>query len=436
MSVQYANSGITQDGLALYYDTKFLKSFRGESTVNLFSEVDFNNWSAYNQKNVTPFVEAPDYNFAYKIEDNRTNSFDGVQLQSISVTDGLVYTLSTWFIVDTNATARSHFRMRVTVGGVAGFLSLRLYNDTGNVDLVRNDLNGGSPATVSSFGVSETIKYNKYIWKRAYVTFTMPSGITSDVRCEFIVAHDNLSNTASANNIGSSIAWAPQLEQKSYPTPFVNGTRTNLVNGGGGFLDLSKSSRVDSNTDNIEYDNTGPYVSSLNKYVWFGGTNSVLQTLTNDGNSHTFECWWMPLGTPPGANDGYFCGRRGNHSGHRQLKANGLQHGCIIWFSDNTNSAVGSNYTYPSYNVWGHLCYVVDELNNLARFYVNGSQSGNALSITKNLRSYGTVDYHLFSGSGTNWSGNGRLGAVRFYSKALSASEVLQNYNAQKHLYI
>ena len=62
----------------------------------------------------------------------------------------------------------------------------------------------------------------------------------------------------------------------------------------------------------------------------------------------------------------------------------------------------------------------------------NGIQRGSALSITKTLRNYGTSGYHLFSGLGTNWSGNGRLGAVRFYGKALSASEVLQNYNATK----
>jgi hypothetical protein len=195
---------------------------------------------------------------------------------------------------------------------------------------------------------------------------------------------------------------------------------------------VSNVSGITLDTNLVIYENNTFKATDLNQYIWFGGTNPALQNLTSDGNSHTFECWWMPLGTPPGANDGYFCGRRGTHLGHRQLKSNGLQHGGIIWFSDGTAAGVGSTYTYPSYGTWAQLTYVVDELNNQAKYFVNGVQFGSTYSITKDLRNYGTVNYHLFAGNADNWAGNGRLGTVRFYNKALSPFEIKQNFNASK----
>jgi hypothetical protein len=432
MSVQHANKGIIRDNLVLYYDTKFENSFRGEATTNLITQTDFSNWSVwFGSPTVTPFVLAPDYNYAYKILDDSAISYEGIQLTSISVAPSGSYSFGGWFAINEDATSTTVYRLRAT--STSNFLSLFFNNISGAVTL-ENTFDGGSPASVSSYGVSETKVYNGYVWKRIYVTFTMPASVSS-VGVELLPAPRNTSGGGdSVTNVGYTIAWGPQLEEKLYPTPFINGSRTNLVSGGGGFLDISKISKEDVDTDNIEYDSSGPYVSSLNKYVWFGGSNPYLENLTDDGNSHTFECWWAPLGTPPGANDGYFCGRRGFHLGHRQSKANGLQHNCILWYAS-TSLSVGSIYTYPSYGVWGHLCYVVDEVNNIARYYVNGNQQGANATITAALRNYGTGDYHLFSGSGTNWSGNGRLGTVRFYNKALSAPEVLQNYNAQKHLY-
>jgi stress response protein SCP2 len=207
--------------------------------------------------------------------------------------------------------------------------------------------------------------------------------------------------------------------------------RNSYVGSGNNWRDVSNVSGITLDTNLVIYENNTFKATDLNQYIWFGGTNPALQNLTSDGNSHTFECWWMPLGTPPGADDGYFCGRRGDHSGHRQVKANGLQHNCILWYAS-TPLSVGSIYTYPSYGVWGHLCYVVDEVNNIARYYVNGNQQGADAIITAALRNYGTGDYHLFSGAGTNWSGNGRLGTVRFYNKALSPFEIRQNFNASK----
>jgi hypothetical protein len=406
MSVQHANKGIIRDNLVLYYDTKFINSFRGEATTNMVSagyesfEIDvgsYNTSSSFATQRSTDESYFGDYSLLCSRGNSVLDAYANME-GYINVSPNTTYTLSSYIYLTELGSGFNVFRP--------------VYFTSSNVYISENL--GGA---ISSSDL--------YQWKRKSFTFTTPANASK------ILARYSMGSAAFPITF---YADGRQLEEKNYATDFVIGSRTNLVSGGGGFLDISKISKENVDTDNIEYDSSGPYVSSLNKYIWFGGTNSYLQNLTNDGNSHTFECWWMPLGAPPGANDGYFCGRRGSHSGHVQLKSNALRVGGLIWFSDSTAEFIGG-YTYPSYGVWAHLCYVVDEVNNLAKYFVNGVQAGSSYTITKNLRNYGTDDYHLFSGSGTNYSGNGRIGLTRFYSKALSAPEILQNYNAQKHLY-
>jgi hypothetical protein len=57
---------------------------------------------------------------------------------------------------------------------------------------------------------------------------------------------------------------------------------------------------------------------------------------------------------------------------------------------------------------------------------INGRQNVNILGAGTTSRNIGS----RFSGGGNNWIG--KIPIVRFYNRALSASEILQNYNAQK----
>jgi hypothetical protein len=76
---------------------------------------------------------------------------------------------------------------------------------------------------------------------------------------------------------------------------------------------------------------------------------------------------------------------------------------------------------------WYHLCFTGD--GTTLRFYVDGIQRGTALvasrtvpvTTSSNGPTFGRRDYM-----------NGRLGPAHFYTRALTASEVDQNYNATK----
>ena len=202
------------------------------------------------------------------------------------------------------------------------------------------------------------------------------------------------------------------------------------------WYDRSGVSKISTDTSLVTYDNNAFTATSLNQYIWFGGSNSYLQNLTNDGNDHTYECWFKPLGAVPGASNGYMFGRRGNHTGFQQSGLSIVNP--IIWYSDNTAQYVGNvsgNTAYiiaSNVQTFVHLVLVVNETQNIALMYYNGSQLGVSTTLTKTLKAYGTADYFLFSGSGTNYSVNGSVSMARLYNKALSASEVTQNFNATR----
>ena len=98
------------------------------------------------------------------------------------------------------------------------------------------------------------------------------------------------------------------------------------------------------------------------------------------------------------------------------------------------NSMTDSNTTYNVIpNQWNHIVLTQAGANS-HNIYVNGS-----LTATKsaNMTSSSTGAVRLTTPS---WSGayycNAKYGACKYYSKALSATEVLQNYNALKNRFI
>ena len=93
-----------------------------------------------------------------------------------------------------------------------------------------------------------------------------------------------------------------------------------------------------------------------------------------------------------------------------------------------------SGFTFTR-DTWVHFALVVNYANNTAFNYLNGVlvSTFSVASITNTLS---VTNLFLFSRDGSlNWT-TGKLGPFHMYSKALSAEEVLQNYNATKNRYI
>ena len=83
-----------------------------------------------------------------------------------------------------------------------------------------------------------------------------------------------------------------------------------------------------------------------------------------------------------------------------------------------------------STGVWYHFvgCYNSD--NNTAQLYLNGSEEDSG-STSGTLNNY-TETALVIGNSGFSEATNGKIGPVRIYTKALTASEVLKNYNIER----
>jgi hypothetical protein len=228
--------------------------------------------------------------------------------------------------------------------------------------------------------------------------------------------------------------YGPKVVTSNVVLALDAGDRNSYPGSGTIWKDLSGFSKPSVSTSLVTYGDSSFSATALGQYIWFGGSIDSLKNVTDSGNSHSFELWFSPLGPVPGANDGYLFGRRGTHSGFYQNKSEGTGRRIgpvIIWYSDSSNSSVG-NFVTTNLNTWAHLVMVVDQQNNFAYTYYNGVQNGSTVALTKALRSYGTADYHLLSASSTDYAGNGKVATARIYSKALTAAEVAQNFNASR----
>lgn len=105
-------------------------------------------------------------------------------------------------------------------------------------------------------------------------------------------------------------------------------------------------------------------------------------------------------------------------------------------FGNGTTAVTTANYALPL-NTWTQLVYVFTNVaNNDIITYVNGVQQS---TTTHSFASILNTSANLYIGSYNGgefpqWF-NGRIGVTRLYNAALSATNVLRNYNADKNKY-
>ena len=225
----------------------------------------------------------------------------------------------------------------------------------------------------------------------------------------------------------------PQIQTGIYPTKWaVNTATANTLASGGGLLDISGNNyNIDLTSSAIAFDSGGYYFNAnaagaLTTPV----ANSILDSLSN--NTHTYECWIKLLGTPPGVSDGYFFGRQGFHEGYAQFKSPSTTFGAISWYFDNGNT--GWLSYAGSLNTWYHTAYVVDVENSIRYLYINGLLNSSGV-LTKQLKQYSSGTVYQLGSASTDYTSNMIVSSAKAYNRALTAAEILQNFNATRATY-
>jgi len=182
---------------------------------------------------------------------------------------------------------------------------------------------------------------------------------------------------------------------------------------------------------------------AANDYFVFNGTNAYIRSanLYSDiGNPDTFSAgaWVYPTaagvvlqvaGTPTPEQTYYYSALEFVGAGS-PVPNFGLWNGLGI--TKDTGSAL-------SYNTWYHM--VITYNGTTLKGYINGAEVASASVTYDSPHDDGLTVHHLLwgAGSGTNMGDgtyyNGNMAEIRTYSDALTAPEVLANYNATKSRY-
>jgi hypothetical protein len=182
---------------------------------------------------------------------------------------------------------------------------------------------------------------------------------------------------------------------------------------------------------------------AANDYFVFNGSNAYIRSanLYSDiGNPDTFSAgaWVYPTaagvvlqiaGTPTPETSYYF-------SALEFIGAGSPVPNFGLWNGAGTTKDTGSAL---SYNTWYHM--VITYNGTTLKGYINGAEVASASVTFDSPHDDGLTVHHLLwgAGSGTNMGDgtyyNGNMAEIRTYSDALTAPEVLANYNATKSRY-
>ena len=213
-----------------------------------------------------------------------------------------------------------------------------------------------------------------------------------------------------------------QIELNSSRTRFVDGTRGTTVATGGGWKDISGNGNHGEILNGTSTSNDGSVLGALD----FDGTNdyvpitSLLNSESIGASTKLTISMWLNQNNK-GSKMAFSTGQTGNDRIYYWS-----QNGLNTWRVGNYTSTTGHS-SLPSDGVWYHTALVIDGLTVAG--YFNGQ-----LDYTGSYTTFTTVDYATLGrhGSQNAYYYDGLIAGVSVNNQALTASEVLQNYNATK----
>ena len=374
---------IVKNGLVFAYDMGpnpgANKSWKGKPTTNLHTNTDtLSGWY---------FVDSS-YSNGRLIAG--TGSAAHFVLQDKSVVSGTVYTQS----VEVKYDGVRYFQIAPSTGFSSNFAAF---------DLVDGTVAGGNTSAASIVDIG-----NGYY--RCSYTATATS-TTSSGRMAFGPNESSTSRLAQwvGNGANGVFLRNPQIEANSFATPFVNGTRSNTE----ALLDWAGNNTITAASLTYNSDGTFSFASSLLDTTIGSGRNVASNPITIQAfvksNTTSGARIWVDA-TSNGTNQRLYSG----------LNAVGQSSGMGIQGSAWSSSV-------PIDTNWHYQAIVLD--GSTATAYDNG-----VVASSKAYTSY-TLPGNIIVGGRSGYYWSGEISAFSVYDRALTASEIQQNFNALRGRY-
>lgn len=382
---------VVTDGMVLYLDPGNVKSFKGEPTTNVITNTDLDTgWSK-------------DYNRDIIIGDTSQGFPPNVDSQVVSfVDDGTPG--GYWYSYGDYAPQADSTTYSLSIWA-------KTYGTNWSIQPYTAD-----NSEVHRFWMSAKTVVGDGTWQR----LEWPSAFTTPVNND----SDSLSFLLGIPSNQRCWLCAPQLEPKAYCTPFVNGTRGASVATGGGLGDLSRCS------NSGELVNGPTYNSSNGGTVVFDGIDDKIQTTYAPAFGDFSVCVWFKDGgsdswgriIDKSYTDGFFI------SSH---------------FASTGANYVGAGIIEPSspygiclpYQAGVYHFFTTVRSGTTHTIYLDGIEQTNSKTVSSNLLSTVPIAFGTWSTT-IDQLFKGNLGNCIIYNRALSTSEILQNYNATKSRFI
>ena len=205
-----------------------------------------------------------------------------------------------------------------------------------------------------------------------------------------------------------------QIEKNAFCTPFVNGTRSNTQ----AILDWTGLNTITVN--NLTYNS--------NNIFSFNGSSSWIELPTSslfDSQAITMESWNNPTATSQ--NGFLFEKGQVNTQYSNFYYSDGTFYFRTMGLSSQDLTFASSSYITA--NKWNHVVCTVG--NGTKVVYVNGNIVAQATGVTGTMPTGQTNQYVGKYGSGANqYTFSGSIAVSKVYNRALTASEIQQNFNA------
>jgi hypothetical protein len=365
---QYGSPSIVRNGLVFYYDTVNPKSFKGQPATNLVTNAaTMANYNNYSNGPVSTFMtEFGTVGWRMTSAGSWNGCYQGVSIPSTGT-----YTFSAWY---------------------------RYWGGSGN--------NNGATCYVSGWGggdsASSIDKTKIGVWQRISITLN----VTTSSVTFYLISYGGTNN---ADNSTWEVTM-PQVESGSYPTPFVNGTRSNTQ----AIVDMTNNYTITANSLTYASDNTFSFNGSTN---YMETANNII----NGNNTFTFESFY----TISGAGSAEIFGNYGS----------GYSSSSYIWISGQYGLYIGGAVYFPGAPLGVgtyHMACTRDGNGNCV-LYKNGIQV-NSGTLTGSI----TAGPNFRIGIDTGGAGeplNGKIYSQKLYNRVLTAAEISQNFNAHRKRY-
>ena len=410
----FTGPNIVRDGLVLALDAANGKSFKGEPTVNVI------NGGANRANVVTVPISVGNHASISKSTSLTSYSSDRPNVLRYTSTNNTGYSMlnQQFSIQNQSGTTYTYSFEYKQLAGASNALQY---------SVVYKDGYKSPDSGTAASSISNTQIDLEDGWKRWILTYTSTYTGYNYIRFNIFTGGDLGTGDGDFDFYFDNF----MLQEGSKRTRFVDGTRGTTVAAGGGWKDMSGRGNHGEILNGTTTSDDGSVLGALD----FDGTNDYIEIPYNSSLAPSTAITMEALC--------YVLNNGGNWISVMQYPYSSASHtspyfewGMYLNMNDRKmhtridGETADSSTLVWNFNEWTH--FVITFEAQTVKFYANGQNVGND-TVTKNSITYNTNNNILISGNAsTTELHEGKIAYCRLYNRALSASEVLQNYNSLK----